>query len=134
MTEPARVELSNPPTMHKPVGYSHVARVRAGGLVFVSGQVALDENGIVIGPGDVTLQAEQVFKNLEAALVAVGSGFRHLVRLTIYVTDIRGLPEIRAVRNKYIDAAHPPASTAVQVSRLFRPELLLEIDAVAAVD
>jgi enamine deaminase RidA (YjgF/YER057c/UK114 family) len=53
--------------------------------------------------------------------------------LTIYVIDIRALPEIRAVRDKYIDTAHPPASTAVQVSKLFRPDLLLEVEAVAIV-
>jgi enamine deaminase RidA (YjgF/YER057c/UK114 family) len=134
MSGPGRVELVNPPSMHKPVGYSHVARVRGGGLVFVAGQVALDAAGVVIGPGDVVLQAEQVFQNLSRALEAVGASFGTLVRLNIYVTDIRSLPEIRTVRNKYIDTAHPPASTAVQVSRLFRPELLLEIDAVAAVD
>ncbi len=128
------MDFLNPPTLHIPVGYSHVARVRGGGLVFISGQVALDESGSVVGPGDYLRQAEQTFKNLGLALEAAGTNFRSVVKLTIFVTDIRGLPEIRSVRNRYIDVAHPPASTAVQVSRLFRPELLLEVDAVAALE
>jgi enamine deaminase RidA (YjgF/YER057c/UK114 family) len=131
---PGRVEVLNPPGMHKPVGYSHVARSRGTDLVFISGQVSMDATGVVIGPGDYSLQAEQTFRNLKAALEGAGSSFRSVLRFTIFVTDIRGLPEIRAVRNRYIDPDNPPASTAVQVSRLFRPELLLEIDAVAAVE
>ncbi|MGP8072271.1 MAG: RidA family protein [Thermoplasmata archaeon] len=134
MTDSNRVEFLNPPTMHPPVGYSHVARVSGGGLVFISGQVALDPSGTVIGAGDYSRQAEQTFKNLELALQAAGTTFRSVVKLTIFVTDIRGLPEIRKVRNQFIDPEHPPASTAVQVSRLFRPELLLEVEAVAAID
>jgi enamine deaminase RidA (YjgF/YER057c/UK114 family) len=134
MAEPERVTLLNPTAMHRPVGYSHVARVRGGGLVFVSGQVSMDQDGTVLGPGDYTVQAEQTFRNLGLALEAAGANFHSLVKLTIYIIDIRGLPEVRAVRNKYIEAARPPASTAVQVGRLFRPELLLEIDAVAAVE
>jgi len=128
-----RVELLNPSTMHPPVGYSHVAMVRGGKLVFVAGQASIGPTGEVVGPGDHTLQAEQTFRNLGLALEAAGGTFRSLVKLNIYVIDIRALPEIRAVRDKYIDTAHPPASTAVQVSRLLRPDLLLEVEAVAVV-
>jgi enamine deaminase RidA (YjgF/YER057c/UK114 family) len=129
-----RIQILNPPTVATPVGYSHVAKVRGGALVFISGQVALDAAGVVVGPGDYVLQAEQTFRNLGFALQAAGGTFHSLVKLTIYVLDIRSLPEIREVRDKYVDTAHPPASTAVQVSRFFRPDLLLEIDAVASVD
>ena len=87
----------------------------------------------MVGPGDHTLQAEQTFRNLGLALEAAGGTFHSLVKLNIYVIDIRALPEIRAVRDKYIDTARPPASTAVQVGRLFRPDLLLEVEAVAVV-
>jgi 2-iminobutanoate/2-iminopropanoate deaminase len=134
MADTKRVELLNPSTMHVPVGYSHVARVRGGGLVFISGQVSIDPAGKVVGPGDYILQAEQIFRNLGAALEAAGATFHSIIRLNVYMTDIRGLPEVRAVRDKYVDRAHPPASTAVQVSRLARPELLLEIEAVASID
>jgi enamine deaminase RidA (YjgF/YER057c/UK114 family) len=129
-----RVELLNPPTMHPPVGYSHVARVRGGTLVFIAGQVGLSPAGDIVGPGDVTLQAEQVFQNLGAALEAAGASFRSLVKLTIFVIDIRSLPEIRAIRDRFIDTAHPPVSTAVQVGKLFRPDILLEVEAVAVTE
>jgi enamine deaminase RidA (YjgF/YER057c/UK114 family) len=128
-----RVEYLNPSTMHPPVGYSHIAIVRGGALVFIAGQAALGPSGEVVGPGDHSVQAEQVFRNLGLALEAAGGSFHSLVKLTIFVIDIRALPEVRAVRDKYIDTTHPPASTAVQVSKLFRPDLLLEVEAVAVV-
>jgi enamine deaminase RidA (YjgF/YER057c/UK114 family) len=128
-----RVEFLNPPTLHKPVGYSHVATVRGGKMVFIAGQVAIGPDGEVVGPGDHTLQAEQTFRNLGLALEAAGGTWHSLVKLTIFVIDIRALPEIRSVRDRYVDTAHPPASTAVQVSKLFRPDLLLEVEAVAVV-
>jgi enamine deaminase RidA (YjgF/YER057c/UK114 family) len=129
-----RIEFLNPSNLPTPVGYSQVAKVRGGTLVFVSGQAAIDATGNVVGPGDYTVQAEQTFRNLDAALRAAGGSFHSVVKLTYYLVDIHGLPEIREVRDRYIDTSRPPASTAVQVSRLFRPDLLLEIDAVARVD
>jgi enamine deaminase RidA (YjgF/YER057c/UK114 family) len=127
-------ELLNPPAISAPSGYSHVAKVTGGSLVFLSGQVALDAQGEVVGAGDYGRQAEQTFRNLAAALRAVGGDFRSVVKLGYFVLDLRALPEIRKVRDRYIDPARPPASTAVQVGRLFRPELLLEIEAVACLD
>ena len=132
MAEPP-VKIHNPATMATPAGYSHVAEVRNSRLVFVAGQVALDPSGQLVGKGDYRLQAEQVFRNIGAALTAAGATFRDLVKLNYYIVDLSHLPEIREVRDRFIDTSHPPTSTAVQVSRLFRPELLLEIDAVAAV-
>jgi enamine deaminase RidA (YjgF/YER057c/UK114 family) len=129
-----RIQFLNPETMATPIGYSHVAKVRAGPLVFISGQASLDPSGNVVGPGDYALQAQQTFRNLGLALQAAGADFRSVVKLTIYVLDIRGLPEVRAERDRHVDPAHPPASTAIEVGRLFRPELLLEVDAVACVD
>jgi enamine deaminase RidA (YjgF/YER057c/UK114 family) len=128
-----RIHLQNPPEIAPPTGYSHVAEVRGGRLVFVAGQVALDAQGALVGPGDYRDQAEQVFRNLAAALASAGATFRDVVKLTYYVVDITHLPEIREVRDRYVDTAHPPTSTAVQVVRLFRPEFLLEVDAVASV-
>jgi enamine deaminase RidA (YjgF/YER057c/UK114 family) len=128
------IEFLNPATIHAAQGYSHVAKVRGGTLVFISGQVAIDPSGMVVGPGDYALQAEQTFRNLDSALRAAGATFQSLVQLTFYLVDIRGLPEVREVRDRYVDRARPPASTAVQVGRLVRPELLLEIDAIARVD
>jgi enamine deaminase RidA (YjgF/YER057c/UK114 family) len=128
-----RVRLHNPPTIAAPEGYSHVAEVRGGKLVFVAGQVAMDAGGALVGPGDVRAQAEQVFRNLGAALAAAGAGFSDLIKITIYLTDVAHLPDVREVRDRFVDRKRPPTSTAVQVVRLFRPEYLLEIDAVASV-
>lgn len=129
-----RVSIHNPPTIAPPIGYSHVAEVRGGKLVFIAGQVALDHEGQVVGPGDYRKQAEQVFKNIGLALESVGGSFQDLVKITIYILDFAHAPEVREVRDRLVDLRHPPTSTAVQVSRLYRPEILLEIDAVASVE
>ena len=85
-------------------------------------------------PGDFEAQAVRAFENLKAALAAVGAGFEHLIKINNYMIDIeRNLPTFREVRNRYVDAANPPASTAVQVSAFVRPGLVLEIEAWALV-
>lgn len=114
------------------VGYTHVV-TGSGRLVAVSGQVALDADGHVVGEGDAAAQARQVFENLRRCLAAAGASFDDIVKLTYYVTDIAHLPAVRTVRDLYVDAERPPASSAVQVAALFRPELLLEIEAFALV-
>jgi enamine deaminase RidA (YjgF/YER057c/UK114 family) len=126
-------QLSSPAALAPPVGYSHVATVSSGRLVFVSGQVALDGKGNIVGKDDFRAQARQVFENLRAALEGVGAGFRDVIKLNTYVVDLAGLPHFRAVRDEYVNTANPPASTAVQVVRLFRPEFLLEVEAIAVV-
>ncbi|KNB50166.1 RidA family protein [Streptomyces caatingaensis] len=113
-------------------GYAHVV-AGAGRFVAVSGQVALDERGRVVGEGDVAAQTRQVFENLRRCLAAAGASFADVVKLTYFVTDIADLPAIRAVRDGFVDAARPPASSAVQVAALFRPELVLEVEALAVV-
>jgi reactive intermediate/imine deaminase len=123
-----------PVTFHAPSvvtapGYSHAAR--AGGLLFVSGQIALDEQGAVVGVDDMAAQARQVFRNLGAVLAAAGAGFADLVKLTIYVTDVGAVAAVRAARDEVVDPAAPPASTLVEVARLVHPDLLVEVEAVA---
>ncbi|NYV78764.1 RidA family protein [Streptomyces sp. UH6] len=113
-------------------GYSPLV-VAEGRLVVISGQVALDAAGRVVGEGDVTAQAHQVFGNLERCLKAAGATFADVVKLGFYVTRIADLPEVRVVRDAYIDLGRPPASTAVEVSALIRPELLLEVEAYAVI-
>ena len=127
----ARIQLINPPALPVVAGYSQVATVRGGALVVVAGQVALDATGSIVGIGDFSAQANQVFENLIAALTAAGSSLAHLVKLTTFITDMAHLPTFRSVRDRFLDPAHLPASTLVQVSQLFRPEFLIEIEAVA---
>jgi enamine deaminase RidA (YjgF/YER057c/UK114 family) len=126
-------EILNPPTIAKANGYSHVAVVTSGRIVFIAGQVAFAPDGTFVGEGDPRAQAEQVFMNLQSALEAAGGDFSHVVKLNFYVTDVTHLPFYREVRDQYINTAQPPASTAVEVRNLFRPECLIEIEAVAAI-
>ena len=126
-------QLLIPETMPKSVGYSQVARVTGGEIVFISGQVALDKSGNVVGKDDFRAQVQQVFENLKAAVEAAGGDFSDVIKLNSSLLDFSHLQEFREVRDKYINLKNPPASTAVQVSRLFRPEFLVEIEAVAVV-
>ena len=130
---PVTANFINPEAMHHPAGYTHVVEVTAGRPVYIAGQVALDPTGQLVGPGDIRAQARQVFDNLQAALEAVGAGFAQVVKLTYYLVDARQLPAIREVRDHYLNPDQPPASTAVEVRRLVREELLLEVEAVAVV-
>src|ERR671935_1436289 len=130
---PAIAKFINPPTMHQPTGYSHVVEVTAGRPVYIAGQVALDPAGELVGPGDIRAQARQVFDNLQAALQAVGASFEQVVKLTYYLVDASELPVVREVRDQYVNIRQPPASTAVEVRRLVRDDLLIEVEAVAVI-
>jgi enamine deaminase RidA (YjgF/YER057c/UK114 family) len=123
----------NPEGIHRPTGYTHVVEVTAGRPVYVSGQVALDPAGALVGEGDLRAQARQVFENLRAALAAVGAGFDQVVKLNLYLLDAAQLPVVREVRDQYVDVRQPPASTAVEVRRLAREEFLIEVEAVAVI-
>lgn len=114
------------------VGYTHVV-TGTGRLVVVSGQVALDQYGNLVGAGDPAAQALQAFENLHRCLAAAGASFADVVKLTYFVTDVVHLPAVRKARDQYVDVDNPPASTAVQVAALFRPELVLEVEAWALV-
>jgi enamine deaminase RidA (YjgF/YER057c/UK114 family) len=120
----------NPPGLVKPNGYTHVVVAADGRTVYIAGQVAFDAAGKVVGEGDFKTQAEQVYGNLRKALASVGATFADLVKTTILVTDSKNVPALREVRAKYMGPENPPANTLI-VATLVRPELLLEIEAVA---
>ncbi|MGI5125757.1 RidA family protein [Pseudonocardia sp. CA-107938] len=113
-------------------GYSHVVSGR-GRLVAISGQVALDEDGELVGADDPAAQATQVFANIGRCLAAADATFADVVKLTFFLTDRAQLPAVRAARDAVIDVERPPASSAVIVAGLVRPEFLLEIEAYALV-
>jgi len=130
-------KIFNPPDLHKPFGYSHVAEITSGKLIYTAGQVALDAAGNTVGPGDFRAQVEQVFANLGTALKAAGAGFGNIVKLNCYCVqsvDASQLAVFREIRDKHVNTANPPASTFIFISRLARPEWLIEVEAVAAVD
>jgi enamine deaminase RidA (YjgF/YER057c/UK114 family) len=124
------VERIQPPGLRKSPVYAHV--VKAGNTIYIAGQVAQDEQGQVVGRGDITAQATQVFENLSKALTAAGASFSDLVKITIYITDPRFREPLGKVRTQYIRDALP-ASTLVVVAGLAEPDYLIEIEAVAVV-
>lgn len=127
------VRFINPSSLPRPVGYSHVAEASNGKTVYISGQVALDQSGNLVGPNDLRAQTQQVFTNLLAALEAVGTDFKSVVKLNYYLLDISQIQVVREVRDQFVNTGQPPASSAVEVRRLFRDDLLIEIEAVAVI-
>jgi enamine deaminase RidA (YjgF/YER057c/UK114 family) len=124
------IDHITPPDVAPGFGYSHVVAA-TGRLIAISGQVALDETGQLVGVGNPEAQARQVFENLRRCLAAADATFADVVKLTVYVTELATMTAVRAVRDEYVDTTRPPASSAVQVAGLVLPELLLEIDAFA---
>jgi len=127
-----KITRTNPPTLSKPTGYTHVVETSGGKTVYISGQIALDKDGKVVGEGDMKAQAEQVFKNLQAALASAGATFKDVVKMNTYTTDISQVQAVRDVRARYFGDV-TPASTLVQVVHLARPEFMLEIEVIAVV-
>jgi reactive intermediate/imine deaminase len=129
----AQVKRSNPAPLSKPTGYTHVVEVTGPAkTVYISGQIAFDKDGTIVGAGDMKAQAEQVFKNLQAALEAAGAKFSDVVKMNTYLTDMSKAAAVREVRARYFGET-TPASTLVQVAALVRPELMLEIEVIAVV-
>jgi 2-iminobutanoate/2-iminopropanoate deaminase len=129
----AQVKRTNPPALSKPTGYTHIVEVTGPNrTIYISGQIAYDRDGKLVGGADMKAQAEQVFRNLETALTAAGAKFSDVVKMNSYITDMSKVQAVRDVRAKYFTDI-TPASTFVEVKGLVRPELLLEIEVVAVV-
>lgn len=124
----------NPPGVGAPIRpyYSNCVKVTAGPLLFVAGQVALDPEGRLVGKGDPGAQTAQALENIKAILAANRATMDDIVKVTVYVTDMAHFDRIAEVRSRYFPK-NGPASVIVEVSRLALPDLLVEIEAVAAV-
>jgi enamine deaminase RidA (YjgF/YER057c/UK114 family) len=129
-----RTTRINPPTVSPPMaaGYSHAVRVELGDavIVYVSGQMAFDIGGALVGVNDMETQTRKVFENLREILSANMATFGDVVKMDTYVTDLAGLSAIREVRREFL-GDEPPASTLVEISGLVHPDALIEIDVVA---
>lgn len=137
MSKPAK-EFINPKDLIAPgpAGYSHVAKVNRGTLVYISGQVPSDASGKLIGEGDFEAQVEQIFSNIKVAVEAAGGTMADIIKLNYFLVadvDQAIVPKMRPIRDRYINVANPPASTFVVVSRLMRQGWMIEIEAVASV-
>lgn len=126
----------NPAGM-KPLGmYTQVTVAQGGSIAFISGQVSTDANGKVVGVGDIQMQAVQVFENLKLALGGIGATFDDVIKFTIYIVDLsqERRKAVMDVRGRYISHKNPPAATMIGVDQLVEKELLVEIEAVVAID
>jgi len=123
--------FSSPDNLAPPSGYSHVVSIPPGNLVWTAGQVAMDAHGRVASELGWEDQTRMVFTNVGNALRAAGADWPDVVKLTFFVVDVSALPTIRTVRDEFVDTAHPPTSTLVQVAGLFHPDVLIEVEAVA---
>lgn len=103
---------------------------RVGGLIFLSGQASIDENGNVVGAEDFSAQVDQIFRNLDKILSDAGSSLSRIVKVTIYLTDMARFPQILDLRRRYFTRPYP-ADTIVEVRALALPELMIEIDVIA---
>ena len=130
-------ELIDPKGLEAPVGYAHVAKISGGKVVHVAGQAPFNEQGQVVGKGDFVAQFTQVIGNLKTAIEAVGGRPDQYAVLTIYITNLEAYwnnkkplgTAYRAVFGKYF-----PAITLVEVKRLYNPECMIEISAIAVID
>jgi 2-iminobutanoate/2-iminopropanoate deaminase len=130
-----RATRSNPETVAPPIGtYSQAVRVETGDAVWISisGQIAIDREGNLVGRGDMRAQTRQVFEHLNAILEANGATFADVVKIGTYLTTLDDLAGMREVRGEYL-TAEPPASTAVQVVALVVPDAMIEVDLLAVV-
>ncbi len=125
------IQHINPSAISPPKGFSHV--VKDGSTVYVAGQIARDRDGKTVGVGDAKAQTEQVFKNLEAALAAVGGNLNQIVKTNTFMTHREDIPAYREIRAKYLPNDNPPASTLILCSGLADPEFRIEIEAIAVV-
>ena len=121
-----------PENLHRPFGYAHAIQIDK--TLFISGQVPLDMELNSVGEGDIAAQTEQVYANMEKVLKNAGGTMRNIVMLKIYCTDLDAYDKhTRSIRKKYFGDYYP-ATTAVEVRRLYRPEYMIEIEALAAMD
>lgn len=128
---PNNIRFSNPDTIAKPPGYSHVVEaIGPGRIVYFAGQLGMDRSGKM--GANIGEQIELAFENLKAALTSVGADFEHVVKVNNYIVDIgKNIAQFREIRDKYVNTAAPPASTTIGVPELARSGALFEIEAVA---
>ncbi|MGF9915042.1 RidA family protein [Paenibacillus ehimensis] len=131
MQNDKQIIFRNPQSMPPAKGYTQVVEVRNGRTIYVSGQVAVNQHGELVGPGDLAAQTRQVFENIKSALEASGVSFNDVVKLTFFVTDIAQMQTVRDIRDSYVNTKNPPASSAVEVSKLVNDQFLIEIEAIA---
>ncbi len=128
----ARGRVRSPRIKESESPYSQAIRVS--NLLFIAGQVALDESGSLVGRGDVAAQTHQVMKNIAALCEAAGARIDDVVKYTVYLTDVRDFATVREVRTQYMHGPDYPASTLIGDIALAAPEFLVEIEAIVSLE
>ena len=132
----SKIEKLRPSGLHNNPAYSHAVTASGARTIYLSGQVSTDEEGRIVGEGDLAAQTTQVMTNIGLALKAAGASYADIVKITTFVVGYK--PELRPIigkaRSAFFEGMDPPASTLVGVSALAAPEWLIEIEAVAVVD
>ena len=130
-TQPAKTRFLHP----SPFGFSNVVEVTGGRLVFITGQMALDTSGNLVGSNDFRAQTQQVFENLKTELAAVGADFSHVVKLTVLAVDTftAHMYDYGEVRDRYVNTDNPPASGVILAPKLVMEGALIDIAAIAHV-
>lgn len=131
---PDPIRFINPASLSTPSGFSHITIGAAQQIAFISGQVAYDEQGTIVGVGDLAKQTRQVLENLSRALSAIGADFNDVLKFTFFVKNLseEAVATIRQVRTDFLSPTNPPASTMVGVAALAKRDLLLEVEAYVA--
>lgn len=131
----ALVKFVNPGAVSKPKGYSATVQVDLGPstMILISGQVPFDKEAHLTGKGDFEQQAVQIFSNIKSIVEEAGGTMDNVVKLNYYITDISKLQILRDTRDKFVNTKNPPASTLVQVSKLFRDDVMLEVEATVVI-
>lgn len=133
----SRIQRINPPTLVKMPLYTQAVKVNAGPLLFLAGQVAWDAEGHTVGGGDLRAQATQAFRNIGAVLEEVGATWSHVIKLTQFIAHYNAAehrPIIVEVMRQFLDVEALPANTLLGVEALARPDLLIEVEAIVALD
>jgi enamine deaminase RidA (YjgF/YER057c/UK114 family) len=126
-------EIIRPETGIHPLPWPYSHGVKVGTMLFVAGQVALDEELRIVGPGDAEAQARQTWKNIKTVVEAAGGKISDVVRVTTYVADLTDIDAIHRVRREFFPDGDFPTATVVQAARLGLPGLLLETEAFAII-
>lgn len=129
------LKLVNPNAVATPKGYSHTAQIDLGNatMLLIAGQVPLDKQGNLVGKDDMSKQTEQVFTNIKNIIEEAGGNMNHLAKISIFIRDVSKIQTVRDVRDKFVNIKTPPASTLVEVSKLYRDDVLIEIEATAVI-
>jgi enamine deaminase RidA (YjgF/YER057c/UK114 family) len=129
------IKRLNPGELGTPPGYSQIVEIAGSRLFFIAGQTATNADGETVGKDDFAAQAAQAFHNLSVALRAVGCDAGNLVKMTVFLRDMRNLSAYREARNRFFASVTPPAApaiTLVEVSRLYGADFMIEIEAIGA--